>query len=409
MNLFLWFEAHRNPLVGIAERLGASQESGRAGVLEQTVVWFARATAAMLPGLIGFSDALGRAYVRVRGNRAMPTMASRKHELSVVIVSWNGRHLLTRCLSSVRAALARVPGNHEVILVDNGSADDTVSAVAAEFPDVKIIGLKKNRGFAIANNRGVRMATRDLVLLLNNDIVLPEGALRSLVGHFDDPEVFAAAPRLVSPNGELCEGHSWSAFRDGMLYFLNERQYPGGLVIHHAAPTLYAVGGCALMDRRAYWLLGGLDTMFSPFCWEDDDIGYRARKRGLMVIYDPRLSALHDNSATMNSATFSRSYVSVIREKNMLLFIWKTLTDTPFLQTYLESVPKRVAAICSRRRYLELFAYALAFLQIAAVMRRRIRESPWQKFSDEQIMTATMDARKDATGVVAQGALEGRS
>jgi hypothetical protein len=65
----------------------------------------------------------------------------------------------------------------------------------------------------------------------------------------------------------------------------------------------------------------------------------------------------------------------------------------------LESVPKRVAAISSRKRYLELFAYALAILQITTVMRRRIQEARWERFSDDRIMAITVEARKDAAKV----------
>jgi len=396
MNFFRWFEAHRNPIVPLACRLGERQVTDRVGMAEHAVVALASTIPILLPKLIAIADALGRRYLRLRGPRRMPAMSHRASDVSVVIVTWNGASLLPRCLTSLRSALAVVPGRHEVIVVDNGSTDDTASSLAADFPEVRVIALRRNRGFAIANNIGVRRARRDLVLLLNNDMVLPESSLKSLLRHFHDSVVFAVAPKVEQPDGTLCEGHSWSHFRDGMLYFANERQYPGGLMIDHSAPTLYAIGGCALFDRRAYWRLGGLDTLFAPFCWEDDDIGYRAMKRGMTVLYDPSVCAVHDNSATMNSAAFSPAYVRAIKEKNLLLFFWKNLADPPFLAAYLAAVPGRIELLKSRKGYLELLAYVLAFLQIGTVMRRRVCEAPWIRRTDGDVIALTGAARHDA-------------
>jgi GT2 family glycosyltransferase len=99
--------------------------------------------------------------------------------LSIVIVSFNARDDLENCLRSLAAAPPRIP--HEVVVVDNASGDDSVAAVEARFPDVRLLVQRRNLGFSAANNTGIRATSGELILLLNNDTVVPAGALDVLV------------------------------------------------------------------------------------------------------------------------------------------------------------------------------------------------------------------------------------
>ena len=119
-------------------------------------------------------------------------------DVSIVIVSYNARADLERCLSSIDQA---PPANAEIIVVDNASADGS-PATARQRRNVRVIELPSNRGFAAANNVGIRAGSGASVLLLNSDTIVPPGAidrLREML--IEHPEVGVVGPRLVDASG----------------------------------------------------------------------------------------------------------------------------------------------------------------------------------------------------------------
>ncbi|MBI4683421.1 MAG: glycosyltransferase, partial [Nitrospirae bacterium] len=186
--------------------------------------------------------------------------------------------------------------------------------------------------------------------------------------------------------------HSWGEFRDGMMLFYNERQSKEFEVIDRPSLTLYPIGACAIMDRKIYWELGGLDNMLSPFYWEDDDLGYRAFKRGYKVIYDPLVSVIHKNA--VSSAKLPRAYINAVKEKNMLLFLWKNLTYGPYLKEYLRSLRQRIDVSIRKGNYTYIIAHLLAFIQIGEVLRRRTKERPCIRLNDKQALALTRRERR---------------
>src|SRR5690242_5054473 len=121
-------------------------------------------------------------------------------DLSVVIVNWNLCRLLLDCLRGLPAAASGLA--YEATVVDNGSHDGSPEMVSGEFPDVRLIRNSENLGFARANNQGIRLAAGRYILLLNNDTILPPGALTALVRFMDEhPNAGAVGPRLLRPDG----------------------------------------------------------------------------------------------------------------------------------------------------------------------------------------------------------------
>ncbi len=393
MNLFKYVAAHKNPVVTVANWMEYRYDQGKVGIFESFIYQFAKIAVKIAVFMFMCAKCLSYIYIAFCGKQKTKKLINRKKEISVVIVNWNGVRLLDKCLKSLYKALAKIPGTHEVIFVDNNSTDGSAGFVKDNFPEVKIIKLNRNTGFSIANNKGVRKAKKDLVMLLNNDMMLSANVFEVILNHFDDPRVFSVQPKVVLENGKLCEGYSWSEFKDEMLYFHNERQLENIKLVNHPAETLYPMGGCVVMDRREYWKLGGLDEMFSPFTWEDDDLGYRAAKRGYKNIYDPRVFAVHENSATMDGGEFSKTYIRMMKEKNMYLFFWKNITHPFYFQEYVKSLPRRVDIAKNCHDYVSLAAYILAFFQIGEIMRRRIRESIWENVSDKQMIVCTKNEK----------------
>ncbi len=261
-----------------------------------------------------------------------------ERKVSLVIPTWNGRELLERFLPSVLRDLEAYPGGGEVLVVDDGSTDGTAEFLAEKYPQVRLLRLETNRGFAPAVNRGVRDSAHEMAVLLNNDVEVSEDFLTPLVRHFDDPEVFGVGARSLDwDRAAFRDGGKVGAWKRGFWrvwrnYDLadDEGPLPGPL------PTFYCPGGFSAFHRRKWLELGGLDELFSPFNWEDTDICYRALKRGWRLVYEPQAKVFHRPNTTIGrKKNFRRMYVRYISRRNRLLFHWKNLTEPSMLTEHL--------------------------------------------------------------------------
>ena len=131
---------------------------------------------------------------------------SRRHEgtktqmperrATIIIVSWDGKHLLAECLPALIEAVKQDGSPHEILVVDNGSTDGSVDFIRRNFPTVRVLELDRNYGFTGGNNRGVDQASTDIVVLLNNDMVVDRAFLKPLLDGFSDPSVFAVTSQI---------------------------------------------------------------------------------------------------------------------------------------------------------------------------------------------------------------------
>ena len=223
-------------------------------------------------------------------------------KLSVLIVSWNSRSVLTACLDSLHKALA--PLDAETWLVDNASSDDTLAWVAEAHPWVQRIAHPTNAGFAAANNLGIERARGEYVLLLNPDTVLDDVTLlERWVAWMDAHEATAASGvQLVWPDGSHQVGDSGHRpeLRSALGHFLglsrlSPRLFPP-LFLGAPGDAPRAVDwicGAGLMARREVLEeIGGLDESIFMFA-EDIEWGCRASAAGFPVTYLPALRLTH--------------------------------------------------------------------------------------------------------------------
>lgn len=145
-----------------------------------------------------------------------------KQPITVVIPNYNGAHLLRKNLPTVIAALAVYDAECSIIVVDDGSVDDSLAVLKQEFPDVKIVIHKKNQGFAEAVHSGVNAADTELLFLLNSDVAVQPDIFRPLVAYFDDVSTFSVNPLIYDEQGKE-KRHSWNLrqFKSGVLKLLN--------------------------------------------------------------------------------------------------------------------------------------------------------------------------------------------
>jgi len=240
-------------------------------------------------------------------------------DVSVVIVTWNGRQHLETCLSAVEA---QQDVSVETILVDNGSTDGTAEHVRTRYPWVKLVTLAENRGFAGGNNAGVREARGRFVAFLNNDTSADPRWLRALMSGVDEANGFAlVTSRIVY----MHDPDTIDSAGDGVL------RWGGAFKRHHGEPASAAAvtqevfgvcGAACMMPRAVFEEVGGFDEDFFA-SHEDVDLSYRARLRGYRCRYVADAVVRHVGSATLGTV----SPFSVFHGQRNLE--WMYFKDTP--------------------------------------------------------------------------------
>ncbi|MFH1601752.1 MAG: glycosyltransferase family 2 protein [Candidatus Shapirobacteria bacterium] len=240
-------------------------------------------------------------------------MIAKKSKISVVIPVWNGEKLLKKNLPLVFKAL---PKGTEVILVDDGSKDGSGQYLknlkTKDYP-LKIFINKTNQGFVYSANLGVKKAKSELVLLLNTDVVPQKNFLSPALRHFQDEKVFAVS---------LAEqGYGWAKiwWRGGFIHIGDGGKSKS---FHICA---WASGGTGVFRKKMWEELGGFDSLYSPYYWEDFDLGFRAWKQGWKIIWEPKALVFHQHESSTSKV--NRQYVNLIKERNQLLFIWKNISN----------------------------------------------------------------------------------
>jgi GT2 family glycosyltransferase len=216
-------------------------------------------------------------------------------DVSIVIVTWNGRRHLDACLEAVAAQRGV---SAETILVDNASTDGTVDHVRERFPWVRLVALPENRGFAGGNNAGVREARGRFVALLNNDTVPQPGWLQALLGGVSEPDGFLLATSLIV---YMHDPGVIDSAGDGMLRWGGafKRHHGASIDVARQSAEVFGVCGAAcLMPRRVFEELGGFDEDFFV-SHEDVDLSYRARLLGYRCRYVAGALVRHHGSATI--------------------------------------------------------------------------------------------------------------
>ena len=256
-----------------------------------------------------------------------PARAATPPRASILILNWNGREFLARLLPSVRAAVRHAGGEHEVVVIDNGSEDDSVAFVQREFPEVRIVRHATNLMFVRGYNEAWSAATHELVVLLNNDMVVDEGFLPPLLAPFADPQVFAVSAQVFfrDPTKRREEtGLTTGRLHHGLVKLAHE---PVDADCAGTLPTLWAGGGSSAFDRAKLRALGGFDALYDPFYFEDAGLSFEAWRRGWKVLFAPASKVWHEHRGT-SGRRFSQLWVERIRRRNGYLFAWRNF-DAP--------------------------------------------------------------------------------
>lgn len=284
--------------------------------------------------------------------------------VAVIILNWNGSRLLREYLPSVVATTD--PAIGRVIVVDNGSDDDSLEVLRNEFPEVETIAFDNNLGFAAGYNKAIEMTRYPYTVLLNSDVRTSQGWLRPLYDFMEShPEVGAIQPKLLSDSDPTSFEYAGAC---GGFIDRNGYPYCRGRIFADCerdngqydtvADIFWATGACLMVRSELYLRVGGLDSRFFAHM-EEIDLCWRILLSGHSIKAVPDSKVYHLGGGSLPASNPRKTYLNF---RNNLLMLHKNLPDSV-------RAPKLF-----KRRLLDTIAWAkfvatLDFKNAAAIVR----------------------------------------
>ncbi len=240
-------------------------------------------------------------------------------EISVIVLNWNGKHLLDDCLGSLRRQTYQ---DFETILVDNGSVDGSIDYVRCNFPEVNVLALPDNRGFTGGNIAGYKRSNGNLIVPLNNDTEASPNWLKEIQGaSLAYPEAGSFASKMMYfDQRDRIENCGFDVGIEGATVDLGRDQYDGPQW-SQPREVFGACAGAAAYRRTMLEDVGFLDNDFF-MTYEDVDLSFRAQLRGHSCVYVPGAIVYHRYRATNNKLPhrqvfYSQRNIEYVWAKNM--------------------------------------------------------------------------------------------
>lgn len=282
---------------------------------------------------------------------------------SAVIPIWKGEELLRKSFP----AIARCNFD-EIIIVDDASPDDSAKFIKSKYPQVVIVKHDTNKGFVESVNDGVRVAKGEVVFLFNQDVTPVVNVKQVVTEHFSNPSVFGVSFHE--------KGFGWARPKIDNGYIV----HVPGAELNKPHATFWISGGSSAFRKSVWNKLGGFDTMFSPFYWEDLEISYRALRRGYKLIWEPKALVLHKHESTINPKNFYSRRLNWVKDRNQLLLVWKHWEWRNLLFNHLPGLLRRL----SKPGY--WIVLLMAVIRLPQVLKGRIIEKKEAKLSNEEVI-----------------------
>jgi GT2 family glycosyltransferase len=241
-------------------------------------------------------------------------------KLYVVIPNWNGASRIKACLDSLR----RQSQAHQVIVVDNGSVDDSISVIESGYPEITLIKQNKNYGFTGGVNPGIQKALYDkaeYVALLNNDAVADKNWLKELAGFLDKN------PAVGTATSKICDKDMTHLDSTGDIYTVWGLAFPRGRDEDYSTKydddyqVFAGSGGASMYRLQLFKDIGLFDQDFFAY-YEDVDIGFRAQLAGWQAAYVPDAVVYHEIMGTSSGLKGFTTYQTM---KNLPWLMWKNV------------------------------------------------------------------------------------
>ncbi len=263
-------------------------------------------------------------------------MPLNKPMVTIIIVNWNGKKHLTGCLNSLKNQRYH---DFEVVLVDNGSVDESVGFVQKNFPEVKIVQLPKNLGYSVGMNAGIENSKSKYVIALNNDTTVDQNWLSELIKMAESNQrIGSCQPKILSmQNPQTIDTVGLALNWEGDAYQLGVQEKDTG---QYSKPKelLGACSASVLYRRSAIEQIGGFDPDFFAF-YEDVDVALRLKKAGWKCMFVPSAVVYHYGSAT---AVTDSPFKTYLLERNQYYYKIKNQPAKILLRFILKQ-PKKVS------------------------------------------------------------------
>lgn len=252
--------------------------------------------------------------------------------ISVIIVQYNNSRLTHTAIKSFRKYHVY---NYEIILVDNGSTEQSAVEFAKDIPNLKLICLDKNLGFGKANNLAVQKSLGDILLFLNNDTVTTSEFLSKIETEFSkDSSIGIIGPKVFNPDGSLQLSHGnlpsvLIEFADKLLYSLFDKK--NKLLLNYIKKkytkkelTGWVTGAALFITKKLFLELNGFDESFFMY-FEDKDLCKRVNDSGKKVVFFPESSLIHLRGASLNEP--NKEFLKKKYRESQLIYYKKHKTN----------------------------------------------------------------------------------
>ena len=250
-------------------------------------------------------------------------------KISIVILNYNGKRHLERFLPSV-VQYSTLPDT-EIVVADNGSTDDSISFLQTVYPQIRLVLLDKNYGFAGGYNHALQQVKADYFVLLNSDVEVTENWLQPVINEMDArPEVAACQPKILTLNKRTHFEHAGACggfidrlgypFCRGRLFTSLERdkgQYDTIIDI------FWATGASLFIRSKDFFETGGFDESFFAHM-EEIDLCWRLKSRGRKILCIPQSTVYHLGGGSMSAKNSRKTYLNF---RNNWMMLYKNLPD----------------------------------------------------------------------------------
>jgi GT2 family glycosyltransferase len=246
-------------------------------------------------------------------------------DISIIIVTWNTKDLLQKCLDSIYKTIHDI--TFEIIVIDNASEDDTVVMLKGKFPHITLIKNNRNLGFGAANNQGLRIMRGRYALLLNSDTVLTIQAVEELFTFMEThPEAAMACGQLLNTDGS--KQNSIASFPSlltlmtnmPLLEYLFPKRYPSKRYNYEKPIEVDSgIGACLLVRKKAIDEVGMFDERYF-FFFEETDWAYQMKKAGWKIFHIPTAFIYHFQGQSIGRNV--RSRIEFYRSRYLFFRKW---------------------------------------------------------------------------------------
>lgn len=243
-----------------------------------------------------------------------------KTNVAIVVPNWNGEKLLSNCMSSLQKQSKQA----HIIVVDNGSTDNSVDLLSSKYPEVQVVTNNTNKGFSGGVNTGIREALKakyEFIALFNNDATAENDWLEKLLKTIQkDSLIGIVTGKLLQTDKQYIDSAGEQLSTRGMPFPRGRNQKTEGIYTKQEE-VFGATGGASIYRSKMFNKIGLFDETFFAY-FEDVDISFRAHHAGWKILYNPKAIAYHEIGATSHNITGFIRYHSI---KNFLLLYLKNM------------------------------------------------------------------------------------